>query len=47
MAESSSLDYVWVLVSTALVFPMQWASFMCIECGNARAKNSINAAIIT
>ena len=38
------LDYVWVLIATALVFIMQ-AGFMCLECGNARAKNSINVAI--
>lgn len=44
MADNSSLDYVWVLIATALVFITQ-AGFMCLECGNARAKNSLNVAI--
>ncbi|TWT38457.1 ammonium transporter [Blastopirellula retiformator] len=38
------LDYVWILVAAALVFLMQ-AGFMCLECGMARAKNSINVAV--
>ena len=40
----SQLDYVWVLIATALVFIMQ-AGFMCIECGMSRAKNTINVAV--
>ena len=44
MENFSDLDYVWVLVATALVFIMQ-AGFMCIECGMARAKNNINVAV--
>lgn len=39
-----NLNYVWVMVSAALVFVMQ-AGFMCLEAGLARAKNSINVAI--
>ncbi|EAQ80733.1 ammonium transporter [Blastopirellula marina] len=42
--EPSSLDYVWVLLAASLVFLMQ-AGFMCLECGMARAKNSINVAV--
>ena len=38
------LDFLWVLVATAMVFLMQ-AGFMCVESGLARAKNSINVAI--
>ena len=44
MENISDLDYIWVLLATALVFMMQ-AGFMCLECGNSRAKNSINVAI--
>ena len=36
-----SLDIVWVLVATVLVFLMQ-AGFALLESGAARAKNSIN-----
>lgn len=39
-----NLDYVWVLVASAMVFLMQ-AGFMCLESGMARAKNSINVAV--
>ncbi|MCC9606739.1 ammonium transporter [Blastopirellula sp. JC732] len=38
------LDYIWILVASSLVFLMQ-AGFMCLECGMARAKNSINVAV--
>jgi Amt family ammonium transporter len=38
------LDYIWILLSAALVFMMQ-AGFMCLESGLASAKNSINIAI--
>ncbi|PQO47629.1 ammonium transporter [Blastopirellula marina] len=46
VAESgpTPLDYIWILVASALVFLMQ-AGFMCLECGMARAKNSINVAV--
>ncbi len=40
----TSLDIVWVLVCTALVFLMQ-AGFTCLESGFVRSKNSINVAI--
>jgi len=40
----TNLNYIWVLVSAALVFIMQ-AGFMCLEAGMASAKNSINVAI--
>lgn len=39
-----NLNFVWVLVSAALVFLMQ-AGFMCVESGLATANNSINVAI--
>lgn len=38
------LDYIWILLSAAIVFMMQ-AGFMCLESGLASAKNSINIAI--
>ena len=44
MNDHSTLDIVWVLIATTLVFIMQ-AGFMCLECGNSRAKNTINVAI--
>jgi len=40
----TNLNYIWVLVSAALVFFMQ-AGFMSLEAGLASAKNSINVAI--
>ena len=40
----TDLDYVWVIISAALVFFMQ-AGFMSLEAGMARSKNSINVAI--
>ncbi len=40
----TDLDYVWVILSAALVFFMQ-AGFMALEAGMARSKNSINVAI--
>ncbi|MEM7557700.1 MAG: ammonium transporter, partial [Planctomycetota bacterium] len=40
----TNLDYVWILIATALVFMMQ-AGFMCLESGMCRAKNSINVAV--
>jgi len=40
----TNLDYVWVIICTALVFFMQ-AGFMALESGMARSKNSINVAI--
>ena len=39
-----NLNYMWVLMSAALVFSMQ-GGFMCLEAGLATAKNSINVAI--
>ncbi|MFL2677698.1 MAG: ammonium transporter, partial [Dehalococcoidia bacterium] len=36
-----SLDIVWTLIATALVFLMQMG-FALLESGAARAKNSIN-----
>ena len=38
------LDYIWVLVSAALVFLMQ-AGFLCLETGFTRSKNNINVAL--
>jgi len=38
------VDYVWVIMASALVFLMQ-AGFMCLESGVAPAKHSINVAI--
>lgn len=43
-AIQANLDFVWVLMATALVFLMQ-GGFMCLESGLCRAKNSINVAI--
>ncbi len=43
-AIQTDLDYVWVILSAALVFFMQ-AGFMALEAGMARSKNSINVAI--
>jgi Amt family ammonium transporter len=40
----NSIDLVWVMVATALVFLMQ-AGFTALETGMVRAKNSINVAI--
>lgn len=40
----TNINYLWVLLSAALVFIMQ-AGFMCVESGLATAKNSINVAI--
>ncbi len=40
----TDLDYVWVLISAALVFFMQ-PGFMALEAGMARSKNSINVSI--
>ncbi len=37
----TNLDYVWVLVATALVFFMQ-AGFAMVEAGLTRAKNAVN-----
>ena len=42
--DKSLLDYVWVMISAALVFLMQ-AGFMSLESGLSRAKNSINVAV--
>jgi Amt family ammonium transporter len=39
-----NIDYIWIMVTAALVFFMQ-AGFMCLETGLARAKNSINVAL--
>jgi len=39
-----TLDTLWVLVCTGLVFLMQ-AGFMCLESGMTRSKNSINVAV--
>ncbi|MDJ0900545.1 MAG: hypothetical protein QNJ55_17220 [Xenococcus sp. MO_188.B8] len=38
------IDQLWVLLCSGLVFLMQ-ASFMCLESGLTRAKNSINVAV--
>ncbi len=40
----TSIDLLWILVSSCLVFLMQ-AGFCCLECGLVRSKNSINVAI--
>lgn len=37
-------DYIWILVSAALVFLMQ-AGFLCLETGLTRNKNNINVAL--
>lgn len=42
--ERSSLDYVWIIIGSALVFMMQ-AGFAMVESGLTRSKNSINVAI--
>jgi Amt family ammonium transporter len=42
--ERTILDYVWILVGSALVFMMQ-AGFAMVESGLTRSKNSINVAI--
>ena len=39
-----TIDQLWVLLCTGLVFLMQ-AGFMCLESGLTRAKNSINVAV--
>jgi len=39
-----TLDLLWILLCTGLVFLMQ-AGFMCLESGLTRAKNSINVAV--
>lgn len=39
-----SVDLVWVLVATCMIFVMQ-AGFCCLESGFVRAKNSINVAL--
>ncbi|CAN2041142.1 ammonium transporter, Amt family [Candidatus Magnetomoraceae bacterium gMMP-15] len=39
-----NLNYLWVLLASAMVFLMQ-PGFMALESGIARAKNSINVAI--
>ena len=41
-----SLDIVWTLIATALVFLMQMG-FALLESGAARAKNSINIIMKT
>ena len=38
------LDFLWIIVCSALVFIMQ-AGFLCLESGLTRRKNSINVAI--
>jgi Amt family ammonium transporter len=42
--ERTNLDYVWIIVGSALVFMMQ-AGFAMVESGLTRSKNSINVAI--
>jgi Amt family ammonium transporter len=42
--ERTSLDYVWIVIGSALVFMMQ-AGFAMVESGLTRSKNSINVAI--
>ena len=39
-----SVDLLWVIFASALVFVMQ-AGFLCLESGMTRSKNSINVAI--
>ncbi|MEL7236306.1 MAG: ammonium transporter, partial [Chloroflexota bacterium] len=39
-----SIDILWLIVSAALVFPMQ-AGFLCLETGLTRGKNNINVAM--
>jgi Amt family ammonium transporter len=42
--ERTTLDYVWIIIGSALVFMMQ-AGFAMVESGLTRSKNSINVAI--
>jgi Amt family ammonium transporter len=39
-----SLDVLWIIICSALVFLMQ-AGFLCLESGLTRRKNSVNVAI--
>jgi ammonium transporter len=41
---TNTVDFAWVLVSSALVFLMQ-AGFLCLETGLTRSKNNINVAL--
>jgi len=43
LGSPSTIDIVWVLTSSALVFMMQ-AGFCCLESGYVRSKNSVNVA---
>ncbi len=40
----ANLDFLWIIVASALVFLMQ-AGFLCLESGLTRRKNSTNVAI--
>jgi Amt family ammonium transporter len=42
--EKTPLDYIWIIIGSALVFMMQ-AGFAMVESGLTRSKNSINVAI--
>ncbi|MDR2159063.1 MAG: ammonium transporter [Treponema sp.] len=42
--ERTTLDYIWIIAGSALVFMMQ-AGFAMVESGLTRSKNSINVAI--
>jgi Amt family ammonium transporter len=42
--ERTILDYIWIIIGSALVFMMQ-AGFAMVESGLTRSKNSINVAI--
>jgi Amt family ammonium transporter len=42
--ERTLLDYIWIIIGSALVFMMQ-AGFAMVESGLTRSKNSINVAI--
>jgi Amt family ammonium transporter len=42
--ERTTLDYIWIIIGSALVFMMQ-AGFAMVESGLTRSKNSINVAI--
>jgi Amt family ammonium transporter len=42
--EKTSLDYIWIILGSALVFMMQ-AGFAMVESGLTRSKNSINVEI--
>ena len=44
MADKTSLDLLWILLSTVLVLLMQ-AGFLCLESGLTRSKNAINVAL--